>query len=306
MGANENLTLTEAELAECKPTQGEGGRSIRAFCPFHGSDKQRSLRVDAATGRFNCFACGAWGYMEEARKRWAADRQGSNPDKSRENEPLSAEKEAAPTPARMDLPMLLAGYQAALSGSWGAKYLARRKIPLEVAQRYGVGYAAAGKWPGRSWKWGRLVFPHTEPGGQVVNLYGRAVGTNANTPKALRHDHLSGVKGLFNARALQGGEGPLFVCEGAFDAMSLIAAGYPRAVAIFGVNGWRWNWARDIERIVFAMDADTAGEAWRDLAYQAVLRGKQVAYVSTDAYGGHKDVNDAWVAGVLRIGTWPD
>ena len=29
------------------------------------------------------------------------------------------------------------------------------------------------------------------------------------------------------------------VCEGAFDALGLLAAGVPRVVAIFGVQGWR-------------------------------------------------------------------
>jgi hypothetical protein len=28
-------------------------------------------------------------------------------------------------------------------------------------------------------------------------------------------------------------------CEGAFDALGLLAAGKPRIVAIFGVQGWR-------------------------------------------------------------------
>ncbi|NMB13519.1 MAG: toprim domain-containing protein [Firmicutes bacterium] len=147
--------------------------------------------------------------------------------------------------------------------------------------------------------------PHTEPGGEVVNLYGRAVGANEKVPKALRHDHLSGTKGIFNARALRTGEGPLFVCEGPFDALSLIAAGYPRAAAMFGVDGWRWSWAREIREIVFALDADKAGESWRELARQAVLRGKQVAYLSPEAYGGHKDASEAWQAGVLRVGAWP-
>ena len=66
----ENLTLTDAELAAGRPIAGEGGHVLRALCPFHGSDRQRSLRVTLATGRFVCFACGAWGYLEEARQRW--------------------------------------------------------------------------------------------------------------------------------------------------------------------------------------------------------------------------------------------
>ena len=65
----ENLTMTGAELAACQPIAGEGGHVLRALCPFHGSDHQRSLRVTVASGRFVCFACGAWGYMAEARER---------------------------------------------------------------------------------------------------------------------------------------------------------------------------------------------------------------------------------------------
>ena len=44
----ENLTLTDAELAACKPVAGEGGHVLRALCPFHGSDHQRRRRVPAA------------------------------------------------------------------------------------------------------------------------------------------------------------------------------------------------------------------------------------------------------------------
>ncbi|MEE8291976.1 MAG: CHC2 zinc finger domain-containing protein, partial [Candidatus Tectomicrobia bacterium] len=73
--SHENATLTETALAACRPVHGEGDRVLRALCPFHGSDQQRSLRVTLATGRFQCFACGAWGYLEEARQRWRDDQQ---------------------------------------------------------------------------------------------------------------------------------------------------------------------------------------------------------------------------------------
>ena len=63
----DNLTLSEADLAACRPMVGEGGHVLRALCPFHGSDRQRSLRVQVHSGRFVCFACGAWGYMDTAR-----------------------------------------------------------------------------------------------------------------------------------------------------------------------------------------------------------------------------------------------
>ena len=49
MSSRENLTLTRAELDACRPIHGEGGRTLRAYCPFHQSDKQRSLRVKLDT-----------------------------------------------------------------------------------------------------------------------------------------------------------------------------------------------------------------------------------------------------------------
>lgn len=154
-----------------------------------------------------------------------------------------APKPASPhAPARPDLAQHLAACQAALPGRRGAAYLGQRGIALALAQQLGVGSAAPGSWPhaARDWRDGRVVFPHTTPEGRLVNLYGRAVGTAAEVPKAKRHDHLPGKKGYFHAAALLAGAGPLWVCEGPFDALALLAAGIPRVVAIFGVQGWRW------------------------------------------------------------------
>jgi DNA primase len=319
----DNLTLTEADLAACKPIVGEGGHVLRALCPFHGSDRQRSLRIQVHSGRFVCFACGAWGYLEAARARWREEQQRQaafqRPSARRQRvQPQSPGAAAAqpsvprptapraPAPARPDLGQQLAAFQAALPGSRGAAYLEQRGMPLALAQQYGVGYAASGTWPHkvRDWRGGRVVFPHTTPDGHLVNLYGRAVGTAEQVPKAKRHDHLPGAKGYFNACALQAGESPLWVCEGVFDALALLAAGVQRVVAIFGVQGWRWEWVRDVRALVFALDADAAGQQqWHQLARQAALRGKQVAVLEPAAYGGCKDVSEAWAMGVLDVGS---
>jgi DNA primase len=329
----DNLTLSESDLAACRPIVGEGGHVLRALCPFHGSDRQRSLRVQVHSGRFVCFACGAWGYMDTARTQWHEEQQRQaafrRPPARRQHMPrrrqpppprarpaVVAARERSPHPpappapvsARPDLAQQLAAFQAALPGSRGDSYLQQRGIPLALAQQHGVGYAAPGTWPhaARDWRGGRVVFPHTTPDGRLVNLYGRAVGTGEQVPKVKRHDHLPGEKGYFNAAALQAGAGPLWVCEGAFDALALCAAGVLRVVAIFGVHGWRWDWVREVRALVFALDADTAGQQqWRQLARQAALRGKRVAVLPPEAYGGQKDVNEAWAAGVLAVGTLP-
>src|SRR5262249_7021202 len=56
----------------------------------------------------------------------------------------------------------------------------------------------------------------------------------------------------------------------------------------------------------FALDTDAAGQQqWRQLARQAALRGKHVAVLPAAAYGGCKDVSDAWATGVLAVGAGP-
>src|SRR5215831_8541534 len=213
----DNLTLSESDLAACHPIVGEGGHVLRALCPFHGSDRQRSLRVQVHSGRFVCFACGAWGYMETARAQWREEQQRQatfrRPPARRQRvsyrrqppprlprspavaaRPRAADPPASqtPVPAQPDLAQQLTAFQAALPGSHGEVYLQQRGIPLALAQQYGVGYAAPGTWPhaARDWRGGRVAFPHTTPDGRLVSLYGRAVGQEAHVPKAQRHDHL--------------------------------------------------------------------------------------------------------------------
>jgi len=70
-----NVTLTEADLAACCPRVGVGGQVLRAFCPFHGSHRQRSWHVQVHTGRFVCSVCGAWGFVEAVCQRWREELQ---------------------------------------------------------------------------------------------------------------------------------------------------------------------------------------------------------------------------------------
>src|SRR5688500_3230237 len=155
----DNLTLTEADLAACRPIVGEGGHVLRALCPFHGSDRQRSLRVQVHSGRFVCFACGAWGYMETARVQWREEQQRqaalqkpparrqrvlprSQPSPRVPRQPVATARKRSPdpptprvpAPARPDLAQQLAAFQAALPGSRGDAYLQQRGIPLALAQ----------------------------------------------------------------------------------------------------------------------------------------------------------------------------
>src|SRR6185295_13570487 len=139
----DNLTLTEADLAACRPLVAEGGHVLRALCPFHGSDRQRSLRVQLHSGHFVCFACGAWGYLDASRERWREEQQRqaafqrlpAHRQRTQRQRPAAATVKPPvdvplashePAPARPDLPQQLAAFQAALPGSRGAAYLQQR------------------------------------------------------------------------------------------------------------------------------------------------------------------------------------
>lgn len=313
------LSMDEIEKYHGGQRGKRAGKYLRFYCPLHGGDNQRSLQVNPDNGHFRCFACSQWGYLDEYREQWIEQKRAEQEPQRRLSSPLRTTPiqnttlthnplQAKPQePREMDnLPDL----QAVLPGSLGEEYLKRRGIPLKVALDYGIGYAADGKWPHlkngkpvRQWKWGRLTFPHTNPQGQTVNLYGRAVGSNDKVPKQERHDHLPGPKGAFNARALNAET--VFICEGAFDAISLICAGYQDSCAIFGVDGLRWEWVKS-DRIVFCLDQDQAGQSkWRQMAFAGVLRGKKIFFLPADAYHGHKDLNELWVAtGKIDIGDW--
>lgn len=311
---NDRVLLTRQAL-EAYRNQGQGiraGNRLRFYCPIHGGDNQRSLSLEPATGFFRCFSCGAVGQLKEKRDEWVAQQRlqagGRRPVPAAVNTTWTPPPKPEPEP-RTELEEQLNKLQAWLPGSLGARCLDARGIPLGLAQQYGLGYAPAGEWPHldnrgrpcRQWKHGRLVIPHQNPAGQLVNLYGRAVDVGEDkAPRELRHDHLPGRRGNFNAPALQ--KPAVILCEGGFDALSLLAAGYP-AAAVFGLDGLRWNWVK-ARRVIFAFDADGPGRAGLNKqARAAVLLGKEVYFLGAEAYQGHKDLNEAWAAtGRLDLG----
>ena len=322
--------MAELILLERWQLEGPGipsGKWLRFRCPLHkGADSPTSLSLNPETGFFKCFACGAVGQLKEKRDEWveqqrrlSGDRQGRGwhsprPAAIRPWTPQLHKVMPKPEPApRPELEWRLRQYQAQLPDSLGEQYLAARGIPLDLARGHGLGYARPGQWPQPKAdrenrqrdgqlvaRWGRVIVPHLDPAGQLVNLYGRAVELEGPLPKGNRHDHLHGLKGNFNAPALN--RPTVILCEGAMDALALLAAGYP-AVAVFGPDGLRWGWVK-ARRVILAFDTDKAGQAYTTKrAREGVLLGKEVFTLGPDTYHGHKDLNAAWAAtGRLDLG----
>jgi len=283
------------------------GDEWQACCPFH-NDRNPSFSVNVKSGLWKCHAgCGGgngFQFLQRADNlsfseavRVVAAIVGMDEPAGREERlptiPAVTLPQPKPEPvAKPELAERLQEYQAALDGSPGEEYLKRRGISLALAQSVGVGYAAPGQWCGRREcrQCGRVVFPHTNPAGEVVNLYSRGVG---KVPQNLKHDHLPGPKGIFNGPALLAEK--CYITEGAFDAISFMAAGYSNAAAVFGVDGMRWEWLR-ARQVVLCLDADATGqESWQKLALEGYTRGLEVSFADEATYGGCKDANEAWV-----------
>lgn len=293
MKGEKGETLTEAMLAalpgRLRPIR--AGKYLRAGCPFHGSEHQRSLSINTETGRFQCFSCGEWGYTEQARDDWKAShaRPLYSPPWLRSTGAERLRRDGAePEPLDNEWLAQLEEWQAALPDA--ADYLARRRIPIDVAQQMGAGVG----WLGGS---RRLILPHTDPQGRIVSLYGRRIDSSEDH----KHHHLPGrPKGFLNAPATSAAE--LWITEGAFDALALMAAGIPHACAVFGVSGIRWRWLKSVRRLVLAFDCDEAGlKAITQHARQAAMRSIEVLAVMPEELGGAKDISEAWARGTLML-----
>ncbi|MBH8605609.1 toprim domain-containing protein [Thermoactinomyces sp. CICC 10522] len=294
---------------------------VRLYCPVHGGDRSLSFALNAENGFFSCWQCGVQGFTVEATEKWKEEQRQNKkgPKDLRSSRPSfmlnkTYSKESLAWKQGTDFTdwsHAAEVFQFRFDGSIAERYVKWRGISPEVAKKYGLGFCPPNEWPNKKngktvmfWKRGRVVFPHSDLDGRVVNLYGRAIGVD-DVPVKLKHTHLPGPRGIFNAPACQ--EDTIFICEGPFDALSLISAGYTNSIAIFGANGLRWEWLKS-KTLVFCLDQDATGSrAWKELAMEAKLRGKQVYWLDEEVYQGCKDLNEVWVnTGFIKVGSLGD
>lgn|GEM_PF-2289645 len=296
---NQPCTLSRSELDQCDPRQ-SGGR-IRARCPLHGSDHQRSLSVDPATGRWHCFACQRWGHITD----WPTG-VGARSAIGAAARPVPAAPKEAPRPLPAGLRSLVQEWRQALREATGdhpaAAYIRERGIPQAVAVGNGWGACLGSDWPGRReapelqpWRepgrWA-LVAPTWAPTEeadarwQPINIYARIAAVGVEP----RHDFLPGGKGLLLARPVEQVHPELVLVEGPADALAFAAAGH-RAIALLGSSpaGVPWGALPDAP-LVIATDYDSAGRGAAVRLLVAALRaGREARVVASDWFAGAKD-----------------
>lgn len=287
------IHLSLADLNAYDPHDGH-----RRLCPLCGDGKprdaaHRSLSYDAHTGLWKCFRCGEAGKLREfweapQPQQYQPPRQQSRqrlreafqlsapapphlparlPQKAPEP-PLIPETPRKPLKTALNGPESLswqAHWEATtpLQGTFGEKYLARRGIPVEVAQVAGVRFAPS--WFGQP----SVVFPIQTRQGETIAAQGRAVRGTAKLTSGPKKN------GVFFAPALKPYSPPgtievftpldraipsILLTEAPIDALSLAACGFP-ALALCGTSGPDWlHLACGLRRVELALDADPAGD----------------------------------------------
>jgi hypothetical protein len=335
--------LLQAELDDPIDT----GDHVRAYCHLHGSDHQRSLSIDKASGWGHCFnaACDAtvlvadWNlplarHLIQTHYQGLTARTPVTPTRHQPRQVAHTVVQHTPHVASTwqhdELTLLLSMQEYMRAGllhsARAQAYLEQRKISLELAQATDVGYLpatlpqqvmATSEQQRLLHRWTeRLIFPLSSPSGKGYigrSLWGWKAGMDEYTHKALleqEHAPKRWIKtnpaGWFGFDPEQLAES-LILVEGAFDRLTLLAAGFQttEVVALVGTAvqpGW---FPAQVKKIILALDADEGGrDAMQRLAERFERAGYQVKLCPPvqDRWG--KDWNERW----QRIGSqsiWP-
>ena len=319
------------------------GERVRAYCHIHGSDHQRSLSINKATGWGHCFnaACNATVLVAEWNKALAKrllyfhyqgltsaalpSYQAPYGQDGQRHGPfviqpmLLRPPKTIPDWQRDELTALLAldeQMRTALVNTPRARaYLHERGIPLKVALATGVGYLHSTllngpemrKQRGLLRRWAdRIIFPLTSPEGKGYigrSLWHWQPGMNENAHKVLLDRPGSPRRWIKTCPAGWFGvdvdelPGSAILVEGAFDRLTLIAAGFQatNVVALVG-TAVQVDWfPSQVKTVILALDGDEGGkEASERLAHQLEQDGLRVRVCppTQDRWG--KDWNERW------------
>ncbi|HEV8582205.1 MAG TPA: DNA primase [Thermoanaerobaculia bacterium] len=280
----------------------KAGRRYQGLCPIH-KEKTPSFSVDPVQGLFYCFGCGAGGDAIKLHMLTSGDDFPAAIEAlaMRYGIPLPSRAEARFTGGRPERDIEGALQAAAeffadqlRKSSFARQYLEKRRIPPELIERFGLGYAPDGfrnllpalhpRVPqadleasglvARSERGDlydrfrhRLMFPIHNPAGRLVGFGGRTLGDDkakyVNTNETDRFHKGLLLYGLHLAKREIRETGRAVLCEGYFDVIGTVASGLEGAVAGMGTALTPEQTkllSRYAEEVVVAYDGDDAGE----------------------------------------------
>lgn len=283
------------------------------LCPFH-DEKSPSFQVHEDKQIFYCFGCHAGGDVFAFRMKQdgldfpdcvralARELGIAIPESSGEGGQTSALYRVNDAAS--------AFFRAELRGANGAearRYLVERGVTEELVERFGIGFAPAG-WDGlvthlrrerlpladaeaagliarRQTGDGhydrfraRVVFPITDPSGQITGFGGRAMGDDTpkylNSPESLVYKKSRVLFGLGQALDAIRERGRVIVVEGYFDLLALHRAGLHEGVAPCGTaltQSHAHRIRRYAEEVILLFDGDAAGQTAAERALPILL-----------------------------------
>lgn len=255
-------------------------------CGFHGDI------IDLYQKEHNCDAGEAFTALYDLFGITIDDDRTESPqrpqkDQQRGNIPPAQEKPAeSPTEATEGKPDFTDYYKRCkehINDDAAQAYLTFRGLSNDTAVRYWLGYDP---------DTGYLIIPAAK------SFF---IARNTDSAAKMRYRNPTGVSiELFNLKALYNDDArPVFITEGAIDALSIIEAG-GEAVALNSASNTRklleeLKAHRTRSTLILCLDTDDAGKkAAASLADG--LRELNIAYVTADICGQHKDPNEALTA----------
>jgi DNA primase len=284
----------------------KAGHEFKACCPFH-NEKSPSFTVNDSKGFYHCFGCGAHGDAI----RWMTDQRGlSFMDAVKELAAEAGMEVPAPDPAAAKRAEQQSGlhevteaaqafYRAQLDTPEGAKaraYLESRRFDSHTMERFGFGFAPAGrqalkaalkqfdepmlieagmriavdeKEPYDRFR-DRLTMPIHDARGRVIGFAARILDADKkdapkylNSPDTPLFDKGRTLFNLHRAGPASRQSGRIVVVEGQMDVIALAAAGIEEAVAPMGTalteRQLEMLW-RMVETPILCFDGDAAGQ----------------------------------------------
>ncbi|MEI6790098.1 MAG: CHC2 zinc finger domain-containing protein, partial [Myxococcaceae bacterium] len=273
------------------------GSNYQGLCPFH-SEKTPSFNVKADKGYFKCFGCGASGdvfsFLEKQSgqlfmdivKRLAGE--------------LGVELDHAyqPKVSNALFETLLetqSQFKKQLSGEALAYLTQKRRYPKEIIEARGLGFGGTGPL-----FYGRIKIPIYNHRGQLVAFGGRIFGPGerdrpkyVNSPASEIYEKSQVLYGLYESLSLIRQQKRVFLVEGYFDVIALLALGIP-AVAPCGTSLTEAHvelLKKYTQEITLCFDQDSAGKAAHQKALMLFLsKGFQVRAVNLT----EKDPDSFW------------
>lgn len=187
-----------------------------------------------------------------------------------------------------------------------AAYITGRGISIETAKRYMLGYDPKADPAGAPGATGYTYRPHPAPRLIIPVTAGHYIGRRIDGGQDYKKMNNKGAQiGIFNAKdalapaADQDQGRPVFIVEGAIDALSIIEAG-AEAVAINSTSNADLlldtiDQAESRGPFILALDTDQAGRKAAERIKKG-LEDRELPYIKADINGGKNDPNDALIA----------